>query len=193
MIVRKAALRPVPSYAIVDAQTIHAIEENLDEDEDALQDALDQGFAELDRRQPAVAGYLADQLSRTGDELVQSLGYFLAVTVYLAFREAFPTRLHEVDEDALGMARETLATDEQLRAEDPSEVLDSDDVVAMSQPSLVAFVQHHVDEALEQGEGEVDLDELERVYRSILVQVIALSHAVASPSGELGPPRQMLA
>ncbi len=193
MIVRKAALRPVPSYAIVDAQTIHAIEENLDEDEDALQDALDQGFAEFDRRQPAVASYLADQLSRTGDELVQSLGYFLAVTVYLAFREAFPTRLHEVDEDALAMARETLATDEQLRAEDPSEVLDSDDVVAMSQPSLVAFVQHHVDEALEQGEGEVDLDELERVYRSILVQVIALSHAVASPSGELGPPRQMLA
>lgn len=193
MIVRKAALRPVPTYAVIEAHTIHVIEGSLDEDDDSLQDSLDQGFGELDRRQPALAEWLADELARTQDELVQSLGYFLAVTVYLAFREAFPTRLHEVDPDALQIARETLDADEQIRAEDPSEVLDSDDVIAMSQPALVAYVQHHVDEALDQGEGEIDLDELERVYRAILVQVIALSHAVASPTGELGPTREMLA
>ncbi|MBX3251307.1 MAG: hypothetical protein KF901_29280 [Myxococcales bacterium] len=193
MIVRKAALRPVPTYAVIEAHTIHVIEGSLDEDEDSLQDSLDQGFAELDRRQPALAEWLADELARTQDELVQSLGYFLAVTVYLAFREAFPTRLREVDPDALQIARETLHADEQIRAEDPSEILDSDDVIAMSQPALVAYVQHHVDEALDQGEGDIDLDELERIYRAILVQVIALSHAVASPTGELGPTREMLA
>ena len=193
VILRKAALRTIPRHAVVDAHTIHALESSLDEEDETLQDALDRGFSDLDRRQPAMAGWLADQLARTRDELVQSLGYFLTVTVYMAFREAFPTRLHEVDEDALRMANDMLAVDEELRAADPTEVLDSDDVIAMSQPALVHYVQHHVDEALDQADGEIDLDELDRVYRAILVQVIALSHSVASPTGELGPSREMLA
>jgi hypothetical protein len=193
VIIRKAALRPVPKWAVVEAHTIHEVESELDEGDDSLQDTLDRAFSELDRRQPVVAEWLADQLAQTRDELVQSLGYFLSVTVYLAFRDAFPTRLHGVDESGLRMARETLSADEEIRAADPTEILDSDDILAMSQPALIAFVQHHVDEALDQGEGEIDLDELERVYRSILVQVIAMSHSVASPSGQLGPSRDMLA
>lgn len=193
MIIRKAALRPVPTYAVVQSHTIHGVEAELDDGQESLQDCLDRAFGELDRKQPALAEWLSDELARTRDELVQSLGYFLTVTVYLAFRDAFPTRLHPVDESALAMARDTLAADEELRAADPTEILDSDDILAMRQPSIIAFVQHHVDEALDQGDGEIDLDELERVYRCILVQVIALSHSVASPSGELGPTRDMLA
>ena len=159
----------------------------------AKQESLDRGYSELDRLQPTIALWMADELSRMRDELVQSVGYFLSVTVYLAFREAFPTRLREVDEGMLQIAEATLTADEELRAEDPMEILDSDDVLAISQPSLVAYVQHHVGEALDQGEGEVDLDELDRAYRALLVQVIALSHAVASPTGELGPSREALA
>jgi len=190
---RKAALRPVPRYAIVDEDVIAIVEASLEDDEKNLQESLDRGYSELDRLQPTIALWMADELSRMRDELVQSVGYFLSVTVYLAFREAFPTRLREVDEGMLQIAEATLTADEELRAEDPMEILDSDDVLAISQPSLVAFVQHHVGEALDQGEGEVDLDELDRVYRALLVQVIALSHAVASPTGELGPSREALA
>lgn len=193
MFLRKAALRPVPRYAIVDEDVIAIVEASLEDDEKNLQESLDRGYSELDRLQPTIALWMADELSRMRDELVQSVGYFLSVTVYLAFREAFPTRLREVDEGMLQIAEATLTADEELRAEDPMEILDSDDVLAISQPSLVAFVQHHVGEALDQGEGEVDLDELDRVYRALLVQVIALSHAVASPTGELGPSREALA
>jgi hypothetical protein len=184
---RKAALRPVPSHAVVGDQAVEAVEETLGDAQDALQDALDRGYAELDRKQPALATWLADEVSGRHDELVQSLGYFLAVTVYLAFAEAFPRRLREVDGGGLQMALDTLAADEELRANDPSEILDSDDVVAMGQPALLAFVQHHLDQALEQAGTELDLADLDRVYRAVLVEVIALSHAVESPSGRVGP------
>ena len=183
----------MPRWAIVDEEVIAGVEASLEDDEVNLQESLDRGYADLDRLQPAIALWMADELSRKQDELVQSVGYFLAVTVYMAFREAFPTRLREVDEGMLQIAEATLSADEEIRAEDPLEILDSDDVLAISQPSVVAYVQHHVGEALDQGEGEVDLDELDGVYRCLLVLVIALSHAVASPSGQLGPSREALA
>ena len=169
---------------MVDEHFVQLVEAQLDAHEDDLQGVLDRGYAELDRRQPALSDWLAEQLSEGQDELVQSLGYFLVVTVYMTFREAFPTRLDEVDERSLQIALETLSVDEELRANDPTEALDSDDVVAMGQPAVIEFVQHHVEEAIEQAEGEVELEQLDRVYRALLVEVIALSHAVAGPRGE---------
>lgn len=193
MFFRKAALRPIPRHAIVERHVIDALESTLDGEEQSLQDALDRGYAELDRRQPTMAAWVAEVLSETKDELVQSVGYFLAVTVYMCFRDAFPRRLVEVGEETLRMADETLRADEELRAADPREILDSDDVLALRQPAIVGFLQHHVSEAVEQGEDEIDLDELDLIYRLLLVQIIALSDAVSSPSGEVGPPREMLA
>ena len=187
MFVRKAALRPVPPWAVVDSDSIEAVEQSLEADEGDLQDALDRGYRELDVKQGPLAAFAAQELSETEDELAQSLGYFLLVTVFLAFQEAFPRRMGAVDEADVRMASEMLAVDEALRAEDPGEFFDSDDVVAMGQPNVLSYVQHHLDEALEQGDGEVDLEELDRVYRAVLVEVIALSHGVVSPSHEAGP------
>lgn len=187
MFLRKAALRPVPGHAIVDEHAVAAIEESLGDGDDDLQAALDRGYNELDRKQPVLGEWLADQVSGRNDELVQSLGYFLAVTVYLAFSEAFPTRLRPVDRGTLEMALETLAADEELRANDPGEVFESDDVVAMAQPALLSFVHHHLDQALEQAGDQLDLGDLDKVYRAVLIEVIALSHAVMSPSGRVGP------
>ncbi|MFW5925384.1 MAG: hypothetical protein ACOCV4_04410 [Myxococcota bacterium] len=187
MFVRKAALRPVPAHAIVDERAVAVIEESLGDAQEDLQETLDRGYQELDRKQPVLGTWLADQVSSRNDELVQSLGYFLAVTVYMAFAEAFPTRLRQVDDGSLTMALDTLAADEELRADDPGEVFESDDVVAMGQPALLAFVQHHVEQALEQAGDDIDLSELDRIYRAVLVEVISLSHAVESPSGHVGP------
>lgn len=188
MFLRKAALRPVPRWAIVDDMAIDSLEEELGEAEEKLQEALDAGYREMDRRQPELAEWLAEQVSSRHDELAQSVGYFLAVTVYLAFREAFPTRLDPVDDTMLQLAIETLSADEELRANDPTEVLESDDVVAMGQPAVLSYVQHHFDEALAQADGDADLEAFDVVYRAILVEVIALSHAVRAPSGERSQP-----
>lgn len=183
---RRAALRPVPPWAVVDERSVGMVEEELDGDEDELQEALDSGYRDLDRLQPILASYLAEEVAMREDELAQSVGYFLVVTVFRAFQEAFPTRLGEVDDDGLTAALTALETDEELRASDPSEGLDSDDVIAMGQPTLIEFVQHHMHEALEQAGDEANLEELDRIYRAVLIEIIALTHAVASPLGDVG-------
>lgn len=187
MFLRKAALRPVPKWAVVDDLALDALEATLGEDDEDLQGALDAGYRDMDRHQPALAEFLAREVSSRPDELAQSVGYFLAVVTYLAFKEAFPTRVGVVDEAALRLALETLTVDEQLRADDPEEVFESDDVVAMGQPALVSYVQHHFDEAIAQADESVDLNAFDVVYRAILVEVIALSHAVRAPSWEQAP------
>ncbi|MEM6960729.1 MAG: hypothetical protein AAF355_06410 [Myxococcota bacterium] len=193
MFFRKAALRPVPGWAVVNEHALDSLELGLEEGSESLQNILDKGYRDLDRRQPSVGLWLAEEVSKIEDELVQSLGYFLVVAVYLAFREAFPRRLHEVDQEGLRLAEDTLDADIELRAQDPLEVLDTDDVVRLAQPALLRFIQHHMQEAVEQSTEDVDLDELDRLYHTILVEVVALSHAVASPTGEVGPPREALA
>lgn len=181
--VRKAALRDVPRHAVVDDVAIQAVEDQLGDEGDELQQTLDGTYREMDRKQPAMAQWLAEQVSGRNDDLAQSLGYFLVVTVYMAFREAFPTRLDEVDETNLKLAIDMLAADEELRANDPTELMESDDIVAMGQPVLLHFVQHHLDQALTQGGEDPDLEAFDHIYRAILVEVIALSHAVRSPDG----------
>jgi hypothetical protein len=160
---------------------VDRVEERLS-DEETLAEALDAGFRDLDRLQPALAGLLAERVASRKDELAQSLGFFLFVAIFLVFREAFPTRLTEVDAEAVAAAVDSLEADEALRSDDPNEVIDSDDVVAMNQPAVLRFVQEHLQEALDVMEDEADLDALDEVYRALLVEVIALSHAVTPPA-----------
>lgn len=183
MFLRKAALRPVPSWAVVSASAIDALEAQLSAAEEQLQGELDRGYRDMDLGQPHLAEWLAEEVSSGHDELAQSVGYFLAVTVHMAFKEAFGRRLRLVDEASLELAQQTLAVDEELRANDPSEVFESDDVIAMGQPALVDFIQHHFDEAIAQSDEATDLRAFDVVYRALLVEVIALSHAVDAPEG----------
>ncbi len=183
LFLRKAALRPVPRWALISEEAVTQVESQLEDDGDALQRTLDNAYREMDRKQPALAQWLAEKVSDRSDDLAQSLGYFLVVTVYLAFKEAFPTRLSTVDETQLSLAIETFDADEELRREDPAEVMETDDVVGMTQPSVVHFVQHHLEEAIEQAGESPDLEAFDHIYRTVLVEVVALSHAVLPPEG----------
>jgi hypothetical protein len=189
---RKAAIRPIPRYAVIERRVIDEVERELEGESLVLQNKLDRLYNQLGQRQPVLSDFLSSELGEIEDELAQSLGYFLIAAVHMTFTEAFPNRLDEVDDDALSLALATLSTDEELRALDPLEKLDSDDLIAMNQPALVDFVQHHVREAFEQAEDEIPVAQLDRVYRAILVQIIALSHAVISPTGHAGPPSESL-
>lgn len=77
---------------------------------------------------------------------------------------------------------ESLKLDEQIRLSDPAEAVDSDDVVAMEQPHMLAFVHEHLDAALEANASEVDVDDVHAIYRVVLVEVLALSYAVRPPA-----------
>ncbi|NLY92846.1 MAG: hypothetical protein GXY23_02350 [Myxococcales bacterium] len=193
MFFRKAAIRPIPRYAVVDRRVVDEVERMLEGESVSLQNKLDRLFAQLGQKQPAIYSFVSDELGEIPNELAQSLGYFLVAAVHLIFSEAFPNRLEEVDESALALALATLSADEELRALDPLEKLDSDDLIAMNQPAVVEFVQHHVREAYDQADEDAPpIEQLDRVYRAILVQIIALSHAVLSPSGVSGPPSESL-
>lgn len=194
MWVRGAAIRPVPSYAVVARDVLDDIEDELASSGTSTKTELDDAFGRFERTQPALAAHAAQVLSRPLDETALALGYFLTIAVWLAFERAFATRLREVSEAELEAAQAALQLEEELRAAHANEPLDTDDVMAIEQPAVLAFVNEHVDAALEPAEPDardVDVDDVHAVYRTVLVLTLALSHAVAPASGLR--PRELLA
>jgi hypothetical protein len=180
MWVRGAAIRPVPAYAVVDREYLDRIEEELAENGLSPKPDLDDAFGRFEQTQAALAQMAA-----------------LTIAVWLGFERAFGARLSEVTEQELEAAQSALTLEEELRATHAHEPLELEDVMAIEQPGILAFINEHVEAALEPGDGEareareVDVDDVHAVYRSVLVMTLALSHAVSPASG--ARPREMLA
>ncbi len=195
--VRGAAIRPVPAYAVVAAATLAAVERDLAREGRVLSEGqavgahgaeVEDAFHRFETTQPNLAGAMGDVLERPIDETALALGYFLSIAVWLAFDRTFGRRLTLVTEDALRAAEAALALEEELRASHTDEPLELDDVMAMEQPSVLAFVHEHVEAALEpHGEAgqarDTDVDDVHLVYRAILLLTLALSHAVTPDAG----------
>lgn len=194
MWVRGAAIRPVPPYAVVDGSVLERIEDELAASGTSSKSELDDAFGRFERTQPALAAHVGQVLARPLDETALALGYFLTIAVWLGFERAFNARLREVSEAELEAAETALQLEEELRAAHANEPLDTDDVMAIEQPGVLAFINEHVDAALEPTDPEtrdVDVDDVHVVYRTVLVLTLALSHAVVPASG--ARPREMLA
>lgn len=181
MWVRRAAIRPVPLYARLPAYVLAEIESELVDDEELARERLDGAFSRFEETQPALAEKVAQALSRPLDETALALGYFLTLSVWLAFERNFEGRLEEVTSQQLAAAEESMELDEELRRLDPAEAVDTDDVIAMEQPDVIGFVQEHLDTALGAHGGLVDVDDVDVIYRVVLVEVLALSYAVRPP------------
>jgi hypothetical protein len=198
MWVRGAAIRPVPPYAVVGRDVLDAVEDELASSSSrggvSTKSDLDDAFGRFERTQPALAANVAQVLSRPLDETALALGYFLTIAVWLAFERAFASRLREVADSELEAAETALKLEEELRATHASEPLDTDDVMAIEQPGILAFINEHVDAALEPTDTDardVDVDDVHQVYRTVLIMTLALSHAVSPTSGTR--PRELLA
>ena len=213
MWVRSAAIRPVPPYARLERSAIDAVEiwlgyavvadDGLDDEmaEPLNPDVTERRLAEVyemfEHHQPVLAHRIGGQLVRSRDEMAAALGYFLSLVLYKAFADEFGERLLEVDDVALTSVEEALALDEELRGTDPVEAVDSDDVIAMEQPHVLNFMNEHIEAALDpttydlratvsSGGSEaydVDVDAVHAVYRTILIELLALSYSVAPPPG----------
>lgn len=193
MWVRRAAIRPVPSYAQVPTRALSDVEESLAEDNDEARERLDEAFTRFEQTQPALAERISNALSGPIDETALALGYFLTLAVWLAFDNVFGAELEQVSETALLGVEESLKLDEQIRLSDPAEAVDSDDVVAMEQPDVLTFVNEHIDAALEANASEVDVDDVHAIYRLVLIEVLALSYAVRAPSNWVMPATEFTA
>jgi hypothetical protein len=181
--VRRSAIRPVPAYATVPEHALHAVRDGLAEDDEEARAQLDEAFERFERAQPALAAHVADALGRPLDDTALALGYFLALTVWLAFEKAQGQHIDEVREQEIEATEELLTLDEELRRADPAESLDSDDVIAMEQPHVLSYVHEHIDATLDAHAEEIDVDDVHAVYRVVLVEILALSYAVRRPDG----------
>lgn len=185
MWVRSAAIRPVPLYAQLSESALSRVEDHLSGDEETTERRLNEMFEAFEQEQPELSDHIGVVLSRSYDELAVALGYFLCLAVWQAFRAEFLGKLRAIDTTAIRSVEEALALDEQLRGEDPLEALDSDDVIAMEQPHVLSFVHEHIDAALEVHATSVDVDDVHTIYKLLLVEVLALSYAVAPPATDV--------
>jgi len=175
--VRSAAIRPVPAFAQLPRDALTSVEDCLASDENAEQ-TLSEAFERFETEQPALAERIGNALARTGNEVALALGYFLTLTVWIAFDLQFASRLAAVTSVALTGVEELITLDEELRRADPTEALDTEDVIAMEQPELMRFIGEHLEAALETEADTADVDAIHEVYRLLLIEVLALSYAV---------------
>ncbi len=181
MWVRRAAIRPVPSYARLTRGALESIEEQLSKEGEHARLQLEQAFQRFEETQPVLAARLGEALSAPLDETALALGYFLTLSIWLAFESAFGSELEGITETQLEGVEQALALDEQIRSTDPAEALESDDVVGMEQPDVLEFVREHLEAAIQDRSGQVDVDDVHGIYRVVLVEVLALSYAVKPP------------
>jgi hypothetical protein len=125
---------------------------------------------------------MAKVLSRPIDDAARGLGAALGLTLWLAFSMFAGARLGVVREEDCDAAQKLLEVDEQLRRDDPRIVMESDDVVAAQQPAIACFVQARLDDTLAVFADEIDVDDVDVVYRMALVEALVLSYAVAAPA-----------
>ena len=171
MWVLRSAIRPVPSYARIDEATIQSVLENFANEADEHHDDFDAAFAEFDEAQSVLAHYVSGELSRNLGEPAMALGYFLSLCIWLSF------------ERAMGRNINLLELDQEMRKADVNEPLDTDDVVRMEQPRLVQFIHEHIENALDLESTELEMNELQVVYRMVLIMTLSFSYAVRAPAG----------
>jgi len=197
---RGSAIRPVPTYAVVDEASLRYIEAQLAEEDGRGALSMDGAFERFETTQPELAARIQEVLDRPLDETALALGYFLSIAVWLAFERAFSGRLGTVTRDAWRATVDALALEEDLRRRNADEPLDLDDVLALEQPDVVAFVHDHIEAALDaerpyaadaddadEAAKDIDVDDVHLVYRTILLETLALSHAVAPGADEASP------
>jgi hypothetical protein len=181
--VRASAIRPVPNYARVPLSALECVRLGISEEEDEARAQLDEAFDRLEREQPCLSAHIGDVLSEPLDETALALGYFLALAVWLAFEHAHGAQMEQVSAESISATGELLDLDEELRRADPLESLDTDDIIGMEQPHLIDFVHEHVNATLEANAPHIDVDDVDVIYRVILVEILALSYAVYRPAG----------
>jgi hypothetical protein len=167
----------------VSATAVAAVRVMLSGADDQTRSFARDGFDRFNVEQRALARYLLDRLSHSLDEAALALGQMLAVAVFMAFESSPGTRLSTLTDDAVAAADAAFGADEELRRSDPMDALDSEDIVAIEQPALVAFVNEHIGLTLEKHAGSIDVDHVAVVFRAILVEILALSHGVLPPPG----------
>lgn len=181
MFVEPVAFETVPPYARVDADVLSTVRRRLLGTSSSLGPTLDAAFRAMERRQPAIASFVANDLAVIDDAAAQGVSFFLAVLVVDAFEEAFGHRLGCVELADLRQALERLIADGELRGTAGAMRFYSEDALALGQPAILKLLRAELDAALDATPPEQDGvgPALDRFYETLLVLTLALTQAVA--------------
>jgi hypothetical protein len=179
----KSSIRPVPAYARLGQAELDQVREELVVMSEESEDALDDAFAEFERRQPAVYYQVSKVLDGPIGETAQALGYFLSLAVWLAFEQRHGRAMREISEQELDATIELLDFDQGLRAGDRGPQLETDDIVSMQQPDILSFIHEQMEAATEESEAPPSHEDLTAIYRTLLIEVLSLSYCIEPPAG----------
>ncbi len=186
MFVDHVAFESVPDYARVQPDVLRDVRSRLLH-EPSLAAALDAAFVAIERRQPAIANFIAHDLAGIDAASAQGVAYFLAMLVVLTFEEAFGRRLGCVELADLTLSLDRLLADGEVRATGHAGRFYSEDALALGQPAIIRLLRAEFDVALsslpKNAESERDAalltTQLETFYQTLLVLTLALTQAVA--------------
>ena len=179
------AIPAIAPYARVPERSIEYASGLLAADAQSASALLAGEYALLQHSQPTLGDRIGDKLSLPLDDAARGLGVTLSLVVWRAFEHATPGALRVIEPIDWDNAEQFLQVDEELRRMDPRAMVESDDVIAMLQPEVARFVRKTVD-ATVRAYDEIDLDDVDAVYRLVLIEVLALSYAVMPPGGADG-------
>lgn len=183
MWVRKSSIRPVPSYARIDAHTLQTLQLQLLDEQEESQERLDLALERLDQTQPIVSQQLSEIFERPFNDATLALGYFLCISVWMSFDLCHGRSLKTVSQEEWQATCALVELDESLRKEDPAEAFETDDLIAYEQPALVRFIRQQMESALDHHGENLPLRDVQAIYRLALVELLALSYAVRAPVG----------
>jgi hypothetical protein len=188
MFVEPVALEVVPAYARVAQTAVDTVAKRVCRVGSAVDKQLSGSFRRMEQRQPALAAFVAYELSELASQPLQTVAYRLSVLVYGAFDEAFGPRVGRVELTDINRALSRLVADSELRSVWVPGNTYSEDAIAVGQPALVARLRAEVDRAVA-SQPALEWENLDRFYESLLAMVVVMTHAVA-PEG--GPPARNL-
>jgi DNA-binding protein Fis len=114
----------------------------------------------------------------------------MAMSIWMAFSMFAGPRLGTVEEKDCAEVEDLLRADEELRRNDPTAIVESDDIIAVHQPEVARLIRAKLDETLSTYAEDVDVDDVDAMYHMLLVEVLVLSYAVeplqADPSKSAG-------
>jgi hypothetical protein len=182
MFVEPVALEVVPAYARVAQMTVETVAKRVWRSGTTVDKLLAGSFRRMEQRQPALAAFVAFELSELASAPMQSIAYRLSVLVYGAFEEAFGPRVGRVELTDINRALSRLVADSELRSEWVPGNTYSEDAIAVGQPALIARLRAEVDRAVAH-QPALDWENLDRFYESLLAMVVVMTHAV-TPAGD---------
>jgi hypothetical protein len=174
MFVEPVALDVVPAYARIAQSVVDVVIKRVGRVAPDVDKLLAGSFRRMEQRQPALATFVAYELSELASQALQSVAYRLCVVVFSAFEEAFGPRVGRVELSDINRALSRLVADSELRSVWVPGNTYSEDAIAIGQPALVACLR---------SEPALEWDNLDRFYESLLAMVVVMTQAVA-PEGE---------